>query len=122
MIWNEKDIEEMLEKAQRLITIADIEYFSEDAPMYIHGVNWTDELRVKNGYELEEGRWVKKTNYNDYWLTKMNDVRSMLKDNKRLYQELALSKRKMREMEYGLRVAEKALKSSLALTKEMIDE
>jgi predicted DNA-binding protein (UPF0278 family) len=26
------------------------------------------------------------------------------------------------EMEYGLRVAEKALKNSLALTKEMLDE
>jgi len=29
--------------------------------------------------------------------------------------------RKNREMEYGLRVAEKALKNSLAITKEMID-
>jgi len=122
MIWNEEDIDVMLEKIQRLLTIADIEHFTEQAPIYIHGPNWTDELRIKNGFELEEGIWVKKFNYNDYWLTKMNDVRSILKDKNRLSEELRLARRKMLEMEYGLRVAQKSLQNSLALTKEMIDE
>jgi len=31
-------------------------------------------------------------------------------------------KQQRREMEYGLRVAERALKNSLAITKEMINE
>jgi len=122
MIWNKEDIDKMLEQVQRLITIADVEYFTEPAPTYIHGPNWTDELRIKNGYELEEGVWVRKINFNDYWLTKMNDVRSILEDKNRLSEDLSLARRKIREMEYGLRVAEKSLKNSLALTKEMIDE
>ena len=122
MIWNEEDISEMLEKVQRLLTIADLEYFTEQAPLYIHGPNWTDELRIKNGYELEGGIWIRKVNYNDYWMTKMNDVRSLLKEKNRLSEDLQLARNKMREMEYGLRVAQKALKNSLNITKEMINE
>ncbi len=121
MILNEEDIDKMLEKIQRLLTIADVEYFTEQAPSYIHSPNWTDELRIKNGFELEEGMWVRKTNYNDYWLTQMNDVRSIMKDRNRLSKQLTLARLQMREMEYGLRVAQKSLGKALNMT-EVNDE
>lgn len=93
------------------------------APNYIHGHNWTDELRVKNGYtQLEDGSWATVTDCQEY-LSKMEKDMLEVYDNyqKSLHKnELLVAKN--REMEYGLRVAEKALKNSLAMTKEMNNE
>lgn len=118
MIWNDEDVDRMLEKIQRLITIAEIEHFTEPAPSYILGPNWDDELRNKNGFEQVEGVWVKKININDYWLTKMNDVKSLLKEKSRLSEELQLARRQLKEMEYGLRVAQKSLGKALTMEKD----
>jgi len=46
----------------------------------------------------------------------------LYEENLKLNRELLLARRQKREMEYGLRVAGKALEKSLAITKEMIDE
>ena len=98
-------------------------FLFEPMPSYKNGERWTDEFRIRDGHtKLADGSWVtihKVTTYVE--AIKKNTVE--LYDN---YQD-ALRKndlvvKKNREMEYGLRVAEKALKNSLALTKEMIDE
>jgi hypothetical protein len=122
MIWNKEDIDKIDEKLQQLITASGIDTYYNEVPKYIFGPNWTDELRIKNGYEQVEGVWIQKESVADYWSTKMNDVRSLMKEKNRLSGELQLARQRMREMEYGLRVAQKALKNSLAITKEMIDE
>ena len=115
MIYDKKDVEEMSEKVQRLITASGIDIVYEPAPTYIQGPNWTDELREKNGYKQVEGIWVKEVNNSDYWMTKMNDVRAMIDDRKRLSAELSLARRKIYQMEYGLRVAQKSLNTALTL-------
>jgi hypothetical protein len=98
-------------------------FLFEPMPSYKLNERWTDEFRIRDGHtKLADGSWVtihKLTTYVE--ALQKNTVE--LYDN---YQE-ALRKndlvvKKNREMEYGLRVAEKALKNSLALTKEMIDE
>ena len=118
MIYDKKDVDEMLEEIQRLITVADIDHLIFPAPLYIQGSNWTDELRQKNGFEQVEGVWVKKVDINAYWMTKMNDVRAMIDDRKRLSAELSLARRKIYQMEYGLRVAQKSLNNALTMEKE----
>ena len=115
MIYDKKDVDEMLEEIQRLITVADIDHLIFPAPLYIQGANWTDELRQKNGFEQVEGVWVRKVNINDYWMAKMNDVRAMVDERKRLNEELSLARRKIYEMEYGLRVAQKSLGKALTM-------
>lgn len=93
------------------------------APEYINGKNWTDELREKNGYtKLEDGSWATVIDCQAY-LDKMEKDMLEVYDN---YQD-SLKKKdilmwKNREMEYGLRVAGKALEKSLAITREMLDE
>lgn len=93
------------------------------APEYINGKNWTDELREKNGYtKLEDGSWATVIDCQAY-LDKMKKDMLEVYDN---YQD-SLKKKdilmwKNREMEYGLRVAGKALEKSLAITREMLDE
>ena len=121
MIWSEEDIDKIDEKLQRLITASGIDEYYNQVPKYIFGPNWTDELRIKNGYEQAEGVWVQKESVADYWKTKMNDVRSLMEEKNRLSKELHLARLKMREMEYGLRVAQKSLGKALNMT-EVNDE
>jgi hypothetical protein len=121
MIWSEEDIDKIDEKLQRLITASGIDEYYNQVPNYIFGPNWTDELRVKNGYEQVEGVWVQRESVADYWSTKMNDVRSLMKEKNRLFKELQLVRLQMREMEYGLRVAQKSLGKALNMT-EVSDE
>ena len=118
MIYDKEDVDELSEKIQRLITASGIDILYEPAPTYIQGPNWTDELREKNGYKQVEGIWVKEVNNSDYWMTKMNDVRAMVDERKRLNAELSHAKRKIYEMEYGLRVAQKSLNAALNMEKE----
>jgi len=71
---------------------------------------------------LADGTWVTIHKVNT-WVEKMKQDTIEVYDN---YQD-ALSKnrflvQKNREMEYGLRVAAKALKNSLELTKEIIND
>ena len=117
MIYDKKDVEEMSEKVQRLITASGIDILYEPAPTYIQGPNWTDELREKNGYKQVEGIWVKEVSNADYWTAKMKDVCAMVDERKRLNEELSLARRKLYEMEYGLRVAQKSLNKALTMEK-----
>jgi len=122
MIWNKEDIDKIDEKLKQLIVSAGVTEYHEKAPSYIFGKNWTDELRIKNGYAEVDGVWVQKESVEDYWKTKINDIHSILREKNRLSEELSLMRKRNREMEYGLRVAEKSLRNALAMTKEMLDE
>jgi hypothetical protein len=123
MIYDKEDVDKMSEKIQRLITASGIDFLYEPAPTYIHGPNWTDELREKNGYKQIEGVWIREVNNSDYWLAQMNGVCKLVENVKHLSNELQLARRKIYEMEYGLRVAQKSLQKSLDMNKkEMTDE
>ena len=92
-------------------------------PLYKQGERWTDEFRIRDGHtKLADGSWVtiikvttliKKLKQDT--IETYDNYQDALRKNRLLVQ-------KNREMEYGLRVAGKALKNSLELTKEMIDE
>lgn len=122
MLYDEKQLDKIRADMDNMIAMAGVEYYYEDAPLYIHGPNWTDELRNKNGFYEFDGKWQRRTPVKDYWSHFMNDVRSLMADKDRLVNELQLSKRKNYEMEYGLRVAAKSLEKSLQLTQEMIND
>jgi hypothetical protein len=98
-------------------------FLFEPMPSYKNGERWTDEFRIRDGHtKLADGSWVtihKMTTY----------VEVLQKNSNKLYEQylqatrdLTILRQQRREMEYGLRVAEKALKNSLALTKEINNE
>jgi len=98
-------------------------FLFEPMPKYKEGERWTDEFRIRDGHtKLADGSWVTIHKVTT-WVEKMKQDTIEVYDN---YQDALRKNRllvqKNREMEYGLRVAEKALKNSLALTKEMINE
>jgi hypothetical protein len=98
-------------------------FLFEPMPNYKTGERWTDEFRIRDGHtKLADGTWVTIHKVND-WVEKLKkDTTELYEQNTKQSREISLLKQQRREMEYGLRVAEKALKNSLALTKEMIDE
>ena len=87
------------------------------------GSKWTDEFRIRDGHtKLEDGTWVTIHKVTT-WVEKLKkDTAELYEQNTKQSREISLLKQQRYEMEYGLRVAEKALKNSLAITKEMINE
>jgi len=98
-------------------------FLFEPMPKYKEGERWTDEFRVRDGHtKLADGTWVTIHKVTT-WVEKLKkDTTELYEQNQKTNRELNLAKRRIYEMEYGLRVAEKALKNSLALTKEMTNE
>lgn len=91
-------------------------FLFEPMPSYKNGERWTDEFRIRDGHtKLADGTWVTIHKVTD-WVEKLK------KDTKELYEistkqsrEISLLKQQRREMEYGLRVAQKSLNTSLSI-------
>ena len=98
-------------------------FLFEPMPSYKEGDRWTDEFRIRDGHtKLADGNWVTIIKVTT-WVEKLKkDTEDLYTSYQTNLQEIQLLKQQRREMVYGLRVAEKALKNSLALSKEMIDE
>ena len=118
MFYGKDTIEERVESLRKVTSgVVNI-----PAPSYAMGTRWSDELRIKQGYtQLKDGSWAIVIDTQEY-LNKMKQDMIELYDN---YQDSLrindLLTRRNREMEYGLRVAEKALNNSLAIAKETND-
>ena len=98
-------------------------FLFEPMPNYKTGERWTDEFRIRDGHtKLADGSWVTIIKVTT-WVEKLKkDTEDLFTSYQTNLQEIRLLKQQRREMEYGLRVAEKALKNSLAFTKEIINE
>jgi hypothetical protein len=90
---------------------------------YKLGERWTDEFRIRDGHiKLEDGSWVTEVDIEDYLYKLEKDILDLYTSYQTGLDEIRLLKQQRYEMEYGLRVAEKALKTSLAMTKELIQD
>jgi hypothetical protein len=98
-------------------------FLFEPMPSYKNSERWTDEFRIRDGHtKLADGSWVTIIKVTT-WVEKLKkDTVDLYTSYQTNLQEIRLLKQQRREMEYGLRVAEKALKNSLALTKEINNE
>jgi hypothetical protein len=98
-------------------------FLFEPMPSYKTGERWTDEFRIRDGHtKLADGTWVT-IHKVTAWVNKLKKDTTELYDQcQKNYREIDVLKAQKNEMEYGLRVAAKALKNSLELTKEMIDD
>jgi hypothetical protein len=92
-------------------------------PDYKMNERWTDEFRVRDGHvKQEDGTWVTEVDVGDYLNKLEKDILDLHTSYQTGLNEIRLLKQQKYEMEYGLRVAERALKNSLALTKELIQD
>ena len=98
-------------------------FIFEPMPSYKEGERWTDEFRIRDGHtKLDNGSWVTIHKATEYFQALKKNTVELYEQNQERYLEIELLKRQKYEMEYGLRVAEKALKNSLTITKELINE
>ena len=87
------------------------------------GERWTDEFRIRDGHiKLQDGTWVTEVDVEVFLGKLEKDVLDLYDNYQESLNEIRLLKQQRYEMEYGLRVAERALKNSLALTKELIQD
>jgi hypothetical protein len=122
MFYGKDDVDKQFAPLLKKLNEQELFLF-EPMPNYKNGERWTDEFRIRDGHtKLADGTWVTVHKVTTY-------VEALQKSTNRLYEEMLKAQRELDivrrqkyEMEYGLRVAEKALKNSLALTKEMINE
>ena len=122
MFYGKDTVEENFDVLLRKLEQQELFLF-EPMPSYKTGDRWNDEFRIRDGHtKLADGSWVTIHKVTT-WVDKLKkDTTELYEQNQQTNRELSLAKRRIYEMEYGLRVAEKALKNSLALTKEMINE
>jgi hypothetical protein len=122
MFYGKDDVDKQFAPLLKKLNEQELFLF-EPMPNYKNGERWTDEFRIRDGHtKLADGTWVtihKVATYVESLRERTNDLYDTYL---KISRELDIVRRQKYEMEYGLRVAEKALKNSLALTKEMINE
>jgi len=122
MFYGKDSIEENFSRVLKKLGEQELFMF-EPMPKYKEGDRWTDEFRIRDGHtKLADGSWVTVHKLTTYVGALQKNTLELYDNYQDALQKNSLYVKKNREMEYGLRVAEKALKNSLALTKEMIDE
>lgn len=90
------------------------------APNYTMGPNWTDELREKHGYTKQpDGSWGMLVNSKQIFDLAQKDVLRLFDDHKKLSQEVATLRKKVYELEYGCRVAAKAISKYQSIKEEI---
>lgn len=98
-------------------------FLFEPMPAYKSGDRWTDEFRIRDGHtKLADDSWVTIHKVTTYVQALQKSTTELYEQNQDNYREINLLRKQKREMEYGLRVSEKALKNSLAMTKELIQD
>jgi hypothetical protein len=97
-------------------------FLFEPMPDYKNGERWTDEFRIRDGHtKLADGSWVTIHKVTTWAEQLKKDTIELYEQNQKRYHEIQLLRQQKREMEYGLRAAEKALKNSLKLTQDFIN-
>ena len=122
MFYGKDSIEENFSRILNKLGEQELFLF-EPMPSYKLNDRWTDEFRIRDGHtKLADGSWVTIHKLTTYIEAMKNNTVELYDNYQDALRKNTLLTRKNREMEYGLRVAEKTLKSALAMTKEMIDE
>ena len=91
-------------------------FLFEPMPSYKNGERWTDEFRVRDGHtKLADGSWVTIIKVTT-WVEKLKkDTEDLYTSYQTNLKEIQLLKQQRREMEFGLRTAQKSLNNAIAM-------
>lgn len=90
------------------------------APEYMYGKNWTDEHREKQGYTKQpDGTWGMLVNSKQIFDLAQKDVLKLFDEKVKISQENNALRKRVYELEYGCRVAAKAISKSQSIKEEI---
>lgn len=91
-------------------------FIFEPMPSYKNGERWTDEFRVRDGHtKLADGTWVTIHKATTYFQALKKSTTELYEQHQETIRQLSLVRQQKREMEFGLRTAQKSLNKALAM-------
>lgn len=118
MIYDKEDLNKKFEQVASFFAVED---FVEPAPIYIHGPNWTDELREKHGWEKQpDGSWGRLMTSMEVYNKLKSDVEELLINYRNASERANDLSQRNYELEYACRVAAKAVAKNSKTTGEKV--
>ncbi len=91
-------------------------FLFEPMPSYKTGERWTDEFRVRDGHtKLADGSWVTIHKVTTYVEALQRNTVELYEQYQETLSQLNTVRQQKREMEFGLRTAQKSLDKALAM-------
>lgn len=91
-------------------------FLFEPMPSYKNSERWTDEFRIRDGHtKLADGSWVTVHKVTSYVEALQKSVIDLYEQHQETSRNLNIARRQKREMEFGLRHAQKSLNKALAM-------
>ena len=91
-------------------------FIFEPMPSYKNGERWTDEFRVRDGHtKLADGTWVTIHKATTYFQALKKSTTELYEQHQETIRQLSLVRQQKREMEFGLRHAQKSLNKALEM-------
>jgi len=91
-------------------------FLFEPMPTYKEGDRWTDEFRIRDGHtKLADGSWVTIHKMTTYVEGLQESATDLYDTYLKTCRDLNVANRQKREMEFGLRSAQKSLGRALAM-------
>lgn len=116
MFYSQEDINKKFDAVAKFFAVED---FVIPMPQHCHGPNWTDELREKNGWQkFDDGSWGRAETSMAVYNSTKKDVEELYKQYQELCSTVTTLRKKNYELEYGCRVAAKALEKVSKLSGE----
>ncbi len=115
MFYGKDMVEENFDVLLRKLEQQELFLF-EPMPKYKEGERWTDEFRIRDGHtKLADGSWVTIHKVTT-WVEKLKkDTADLYKQYQETLSQLNMVRQQKREMEFGLRTAQKSLDKALAM-------
>ena len=91
-------------------------FIFEPMPSYKTGERWTDEFRIRDGHtKLADGTWVTIHKATTYFQALKKSTTELYEQHQETIRQLSMVRQQKREMEFGLRTAQKSLNNALAM-------
>jgi hypothetical protein len=115
MFYGKDSIEERFASVLKKLGEQELFIF-EPMPKYKESDRWTDEFRIRDGHtKLADGSWVTIIKVTT-WVEKLKkDTTELYEQYQKTLRQLNMVRQQKREMEFGLRTAQKSLNNALAM-------
>ena len=115
MFYGKDSIEKLFDPVLKKLGEQELFLF-EPMPEYKLNEKWTDEFRIRDGHtKLADGSWVTIHKVTTYVEALQRNTVELYEQYQETLRQLNMVRQQKREMEFGLRTAQKSLNNALAM-------